>query len=69
VLAFGGLTVGAGTVAGAGVWVLAVVLDAGAGALRIGGRCGCSQYMSVVSTVYQLNLNSGTVSGSPARSW
>jgi hypothetical protein len=67
VLAFGGLTVGAGTVAG--VVALAVVPDAGAGALRTSCHCGCSQYPSIVSTVYQFNLNSGTVSGSPVRSW
>jgi len=66
VLALGGFTVGAGT--GAGVGALAVVLDAGAGVLRAGCHCGCSQYPSVVSTVYQLNLNSGTVSDSPVRS-
>jgi hypothetical protein len=66
VLALGGLTVGAG--AGAGVGALAVVLDAVAGVLRAGCRCGCSQYPSVVSIVYQLNLNSGTVSDSPVRS-
>jgi hypothetical protein len=66
VLAFGGLTVGAGI--GAGVGALAVVLDAGADALS--ARCGgaCSQYPSVVSTVYPLNLNSGTVSESLVRS-
>jgi hypothetical protein len=66
VLSFGGLTVGAGT--GAGVGALAVVLDAGTGVLRASCHCGCSQYPSVVSTVYQLNLNSGTVSDSPVRS-
>jgi len=66
VLALGGLTVGAG--AGAGVGALAVVLDAVAGVLRAGCCCGCSQYPSVVSTVYQLNLNSGTVSESLVRS-
>jgi hypothetical protein len=66
VLALGGFTVGAG--AGAGVGALAVILDAGAGVLRAGCHCGCSQYPSVVSTVYQLNLNSGTVADSPVRS-
>ncbi len=64
--ALGGFTVGAGT--GAGVGALAVVLGAGAGVLRACCHCGCSQYPSVVSTVYQLNLNSGTVSDSPVRS-
>ncbi len=66
-LALGGLTVGAGTGAGAGF--LAVVLGAGAWALKDGCHCGCSEmYPSAVSIVYQLNLNSGTVSGSPVRS-
>jgi hypothetical protein len=66
VLALGGLTVSAGT--GAGARVLAVALGAGAWALKVG--CGCSEmYLSAVSIVYQLNLNSGTVSGSPVRSW
>ncbi len=64
-LAHGGLTIGTGTGAGA----LAVALGAGAWTLEAGCCCGCSEkYPSAVSMVYQLNLNSGTVSGSPVRS-
>ncbi len=64
-LALGGLTVGTGAGAGA----LAVALGAGVLTLNAGCCCGCSEkYQSVVSMVYQLNLNSGTVSGSPVRS-
>jgi hypothetical protein len=65
VLAFGGLTGSAGgcTGSGAGGRVMALV-----GTLGAGGCWGCSQYPSVVSTVYQLNLNSGTLSDSPVSS-
>ncbi len=66
VLALGGLTARAGI--GAGVGALAVVLGAGTDALRVSGHGACSQYPLVVSTVYQLNPNSGTVSDSPVRS-
>jgi hypothetical protein len=65
VLAFGGLTDGAGAGAGA----LAGVLGAGALTFNTGGCRGCSEkYPSAVSMVYQPNLNSGAVSGSPVRS-
>jgi hypothetical protein len=61
VLALGGLVVMAGGGAGGRATALEVALGAG----RLWGR---SQYPSVVSTVYQLNLNSGTVSASPVSS-
>jgi hypothetical protein len=65
VLALGGLKVGTGAGAGA----LAIALGAGALILNTDGCCGCSEkYPSAVSMVYQLNLNSPTVSGSPVRS-
>ncbi len=65
VLAFGGLTVMAGGCTGGGIGGRATALEVARGAGRLWGR---SQYPSVVSTVYQLNLNSGTVSASPVSS-
>ncbi len=65
VLALSGLTIGAG----GGVSALVGAPGTGALALKVGGCCGRSEkYLSAVLIVYQLNLNSGTMSGSPVRS-
>ncbi len=68
VLALGGLTIVGD--AGGGAGGASGILAEGALALTGCDGCGCSEtYLSAVSIVYQLNLNSGTVSGSPVRSW
>ncbi len=65
VLAFGALIVreGIGGRAGGAVGGLAE------GALALTGGAWSEMNPSAVVIVYQLNLNSGTVSGSPVRSW
>jgi len=64
VLAFCDFTLGSGTV-GSGLDLAAIVTRASTGGSWSGMN---SAVPSALVTVYQLNLNSGTVSGSPVRS-